>query len=238
MLDAMLRNEWGGMSTFLALAHMLDAMQWCCTRHEKWRWNFTKCCTCHEKWHLTLLFSTLLYFILLYSTLLCSTLLYSTLLCSTPLCSTLLYSTLLSSTLLYSTLLCSALLSSPLLSSPLLYSTLLYSTRLCDLVRISEVSQLNFLREICTTCILIHSMCIYIFTVFSLSRENIAGCVQVSICFTTFFLRDSSSCYRPDRLKWTYYYIDQNAQNPWWHLSAIWWTGVILPAQPLTHRDL
>ena len=27
MLDAMLRNEWGGMSTFLALAHMLDAMQ-------------------------------------------------------------------------------------------------------------------------------------------------------------------------------------------------------------------
>ena len=88
------------------------------------------------------LYSTLLYFTLLYFTLLYSTLLYSTLLYSTLLDST--YSTLLYSTLLYST--CSTLLTLLyLLYSTLLYSTLLYFTLLCDVVRISEVSQLNFL---------------------------------------------------------------------------------------------
>ena len=89
----------------------------------------------------TLLYSTLLYSTLLYLTLLYLTLLYSTL---TLLFSTLLYFTILYSTLLYSTLLYSY---STLLYSTLLYysSTLLYFTQLCDVVRISEVSQLNFL---------------------------------------------------------------------------------------------
>ena len=95
--------------------------------------------------HFTLLYFTLLYSTLLYSTLLYSTystLLYSTLLYFTLL--TLLYSTLLDSTLLYST--CSTLLTLLyLLYSTLLYFTLLYFTLLCDVVRISEVSQLNFL---------------------------------------------------------------------------------------------
>ena len=98
----------------------------------------------------TLLYSTLLYSTLLYSTLLY--LLYSTLLYSTLLYllySTLLYSTWLYSTLLYllystySTLL--TLLYFTLLYFTLLYFTLLYFTLLCDVVRISEVSQLNFL---------------------------------------------------------------------------------------------
>ena len=121
----------------------------------------------------TLLYFTLLYFTLLYSTLLYSTLLYSTystLLYSTLLYSTLLYSTLLYllystllyftllystySTLLYSTWLYSTLLYLlystystllTLLYFTLLYFTLLYFTLLCDVVRISEVSQLNFL---------------------------------------------------------------------------------------------
>ena len=122
----------------------------------------------------TLLYSTLLFSTLHYSTRLYSTLLYSTLLFATPLYSTLRYSTLLYFTLLYSnfallyftllyfTLPYSTLLqlysTLTLLYFTLLYCTLLYSTQLyftlltllyftllCDLLRTSEVSQLNFL---------------------------------------------------------------------------------------------
>ena len=77
-------------------------------------------------------YSSLIFASLLYSTLLYYSRLYSTLLLSSPLFATILYSTLLFSTLLYSSLLFSSIL-------------LLYYSWLCDLVRISEVSHLNFL---------------------------------------------------------------------------------------------
>ena len=76
-------------------------------------------------------------FLLNYSTLLFATLLYSTLLYCSLLFSTLRYSTLLYSSLLFATLLYSSLLFFAIL--------LLYYSWLCDLVRISEVSHLNFL---------------------------------------------------------------------------------------------
>ena len=120
----------------------------------------------------SLLYSTLLFSIILYSTLFYSSLLLSALLFSSLLVSSLLFSSLLFSSLLYATLFYSILLFSSLLYSNLHYSSLLYSSLtllfsysyilfvyyslfsysltvyyswLCDLVRISEVSHLNFL---------------------------------------------------------------------------------------------